>query len=153
MEEVFRRAAYYLWNAVVLADILDKQDRLLLEGLGQEERLRPHNTGRSDFVSNVDDPSMSKARKYMNGYEKLREAVIIYCHLFHATDLHMGPKSLEHCWVANRLGCILEIFGLREAALEMYERARDGRMLHSPNHKATIEGTEWALTLQSVLRK
>jgi hypothetical protein len=127
-----------MWNAVILADILDKQGRLLLEGLGQEERLRPHNTGRSDFVSNGDDTSMSNARRYMNGYEKLREAVIIYRHLFHATDLHMGPKSLEHCWAANRLGGILEIFGLREEALEMYERARDGRMKHSPNHKTTI---------------
>jgi hypothetical protein len=142
-----------MWNAVILADILDKQGRLILEGLGQEERLRPHNTGRSDFGSSGDDASMINARRHMNGYEKLHEAVIIYRHLFYATDSHMGSESLEHCWVANRLGGILEIFGLREEALGMYERARDGRMKHSPMHKATIESTERAVTLRSTLRK
>ena len=142
-----------MWNAVILADILDKQGRLILEGKEQQERLRPQSTGRSDGGSNGDDEWMSRARKQMTGCDRLHQAVLIYRHLFYATELHMGTSSLEHCWVANRLGSILEIFGLRQEALELYERARDGRMKKLPTHKSSIESTERALFLRLALQK
>lgn len=145
--------APYMWNAVIIADILDKQGRLMIEGIEQQQELKPLGTGNNSERLGGDDGLMSKVKRQMDGCERLHEAVTVYRHLYHATEVQLGPYSLEHCWVANRLGGILEIFGLREEALELYEKARDGRMKKLPSHKATLESTERAILLQSSLRQ
>ncbi|KAH6683342.1 acyl transferase/acyl hydrolase/lysophospholipase [Halenospora varia] len=143
--------ATYMWNAVVLVDILDKQGRLLAEDLVLEEKLRPQGTGYSNSSPTGYDESMVRASRQIYACERLHQALVIYRHLFYATELQFNSLSLDHCWVANRLGKILEIFGLRQEAFDLYVRARDGRMRHLPSHKASKESQERAQALRLAL--
>ncbi|OAQ99127.1 hypothetical protein LLEC1_03559 [Akanthomyces lecanii] len=125
--------ASYLGPVLVQADILDKQGRLIHEALEETSSLQPRSTGHSStsLSSRGDDPSTNLpawVNRQMESYHRLHEAFVLYRYLLHATELQWTAKSLEHCWVANRLGGLLLVFGLRGDALGLFRTAKAGRV-------------------------
>ena len=130
------------------ADILDKQGRLIYEALEEFPFMQPQSTGHSTrpLSNRHDDPNTSLpawVNRQTEAYHCLYSAFVLYRYLLHATQLRWTAKSLEHCWVANRLGGLLLVFGLRQDALELFRTARIGRIETLGNdHKATVECIE-----------
>ena len=124
------------------ADILDKRGSTQLLSLKQPgEGNQSLHSELADFV-----------QKQIQAFEDLHLAFVSYRRIYHGTELFFGTSSLEYCWVANRLGCISELFGLRHEALRLYKEAAAGRLLHlGPSHKSTVESCERAALLESTL--
>lgn len=139
----------YMYNPFLQADYLDKQGRAILEGL-------EHVTGRyrvqlsipSSNSQSTKEPEVAlwyDVKRRMLGYEKLSSAFLIYRQLLYTTEWYWSRRSLEYCWVANRLGRVLEIFGMRTEALDLYIRAAEGRhTLLGAEHRKTKESQERA---------
>jgi hypothetical protein len=147
----------YMKYAIVQADLLDKQGHMIMEGLGDGTILRTHTTGQSlPSFPNLSDPAILVYRDVQRrqfAYEKLQLAFVIYRRLLHSTELQWGSSSLEHCWVANRLGFVLETFGLRNEALDLYVTSCSGRVLGlGPRHRATKESLNRVKLLQDLMR-
>jgi hypothetical protein len=133
---------------LVQADILDKQGRLIYEALEELSSLQPQSTGHSNrpLSNRYDDPITNLSawvNRQMEAYHRLYDAFVLYRYLLYATELQWTAKSLEHCWVANRLGGLLLLFGLRQDALDLFLIARIGRSeMLGIDHKATVECNE-----------
>jgi hypothetical protein len=143
--------------ALVQADLLDKQGHMIMAGLDDENILRVHSTGQSaSSLPNLSDPAVLVYRdvqRKQSVYERLGLAFVIYRRLLHSTELQWGSSSLEHCWVANRLGFVLEIFGLRNEALNLYVTSCAGRVQGlGPRHRATKESLKRVENLQDLMR-
>jgi hypothetical protein len=140
--------ASQLTSVLVQADVLDKQGRLIHEALEELFPLQPQSTGHSarPLSNRYDDPNTNLSawvNRQMEAYHRLYDAFVLYRYLLHATEMQWTAKSLEHCWVANRLGGVLLLFGLRQEALDLFLRARAGRSeMLGMDHRATGECNE-----------
>ena len=135
--------AWTLWEPLVQADILDKRGTVELltcaEEFGESQGdLSPQCL--ADLVG-----------RQTNALNHLRNAFVLYRGLYHCAIL-LGTSSLGYCWVANRMGDVLRLFGLRQEALQLLKEAAVGRTARlGYNHKATIESTERAAVLESLM--
>jgi len=140
--------ADYLWNPIIQADYLDKEGTVLFEDLQTVPKLKSQNSGRNHPAASPNDPMIDlayKVERLMAAYQRLYLAFVLYRQLLYATEAHWSPQSLEYCWVANRLGNVLEIFGLRTDALELYLKASAGRAnILGQDHEKTKESRERA---------
>ncbi|KIW04623.1 uncharacterized protein PV09_04370 [Verruconis gallopava] len=128
-----RSHAPYIWPSVVLADLLDRQAVLMWGHTVQQHHLDS-------------DPAVKLSHQVLGLIEanqKWHQAFEIYRRLFHSTRLMWGRESKEHCWVSNRLGKILQRWGLVRGAFAMYCIAKDGRIRTlGPRAHATEESLE-----------
>jgi hypothetical protein len=143
----------YLWNVLIQADIVDKEGQMLLEGRTEGPGLRVQLTGNDSRLSLTRSTDLvDKVDAQISANQRLHLAFTLYRRLLHSTALHFGPLSIEYCWVANRLGRVSELLGLRHDALDLYLKACTGRRERlGPDHKATVESTKRATALQGAL--
>ncbi|KAL9100076.1 MAG: hypothetical protein Q9187_009408, partial [Circinaria calcarea] len=135
----------WLWEPLVQADILDKRGQIILLNI-----VDPPDGQTTHSISKLAD----FVQEQCIAYQSLRTALVLYRRIYHGTELFFGASSLEYCWVANRLGFVLELFGLRYETLRLFKEAVAGRMFHLGTlHKSTVESCERAAFLESNLLK
>ena len=125
------------------ADILDKRGTIELLDCAEEA---------SEYQTEVSPPDLAcLVARQTNAFQHLRNAFVLYRGLYHCAIL-LGTSSLEYCWVANRMGDILRLFGLRREALQLFKEAATGRIAKlGYNHKTSIESSERAAVLASLM--
>lgn len=125
-------------HAIVIADLLEKQGRLIAEGFESIVERRLPLDGRrihDEIVVESATTLERRVQRQITANEYLRQAFIIYRSLLGEAESPWESRSRERCWICHRLGGILEHFGLRKEALQLYCQAFDGRreMLGSDN--------------------
>lgn len=122
------------------ADILDKRGTIELLNCVEESDTDMSTPQLADLVA-----------RQTNAFNHLRNAFVLYRGLYHCAVL-LGTSSLEYCWVVNRMGDVIQLFGLRQEALQLFREAAMGRAAKlGQHHKATIESSERAAILASLI--
>lgn len=132
--------AWSLWQPLVQADILDKRGTIELLNCVEESETDMSTLELADLVA-----------RQTSAFNHLRNAFVLYRRLYYCAVL-LGTSSLEYCWVVNRMGDVLQLFGLRQEALQLFREAAMGRTARlGHHHKATIESVERAAILASLI--
>ena len=125
------------------ADILDKRGTVELLDCAEEAAEGGPDPDPSELADLV--------ARQAAAFGHLHNAFLLYRRLYHCAIL-LGTSSLEYCWVANRLGDVMRLFGLRREALQLFQEAAMGRIARlGHSHKAAIESSERAALLASLL--
>ena len=125
------------------ADILDKRGTVELIDCAEEAEEAKLDMDPSQLAGLV--------ARQATAFGHLHNAFLLYRRLYHCAVL-LGTSSLEYCWVANRLGDVFRLFGLRQEALQLFQEAAMGRIARlGHTHKATIESSDRAALLASLI--
>ncbi|KAF4457108.1 Calcium-independent phospholipase A2-gamma [Fusarium austroafricanum] len=125
-------AVGYLWDAVVQADLLDERGReILVSCTPNPDRLQLKVTDDCKDIAyyspDAETPEKVAARIELANQD-LSNAFHILRQLLGTAATYWEEQSFVYCWVAKRMGGILEIWGCRREARNLYLVARDGKV-------------------------
>ncbi|KAH8593184.1 acyl transferase/acyl hydrolase/lysophospholipase [Bisporella sp. PMI_857] len=136
----------YLWYACIMADIVEKEGREILERFNEtyptEKGVRP--------VTEEDQKNLvlSQVLLQNEGNARLYLSFQLYIELKEAVAMFFDEDSVEWLWVANRLAGVAALLGLRDEARSLYELVVSGRMKHlGLESKTTITSIKYAQDL------
>ncbi|KAK3369939.1 acyl transferase/acyl hydrolase/lysophospholipase [Podospora didyma] len=123
----------YIWNAVVQADLLDERGRNIARYCSpnpdRPQLIVDDKCKHVAYYTETDTPARKAARLGLAN-EDLANAFGIYRQLLHTAEstwAMFGPDCFVYCWVAKRLGALLEYWGQSREARNLYLVARDGK--------------------------
>ncbi|EWZ80665.1 hypothetical protein FOWG_15380 [Fusarium oxysporum f. sp. lycopersici MN25] len=122
----------YLWNAVVQADLLDERGREILVSCTPNPD-RPQLKVMDEckaiaYYSPADETPERVAARIELANQDLSNAFHILRQLLCTAAAYWEEHSFVYCWVAKRMGGILELWGCRREARNLYLVARDGKV-------------------------
>jgi hypothetical protein len=139
----FATGLTYLWYACIMADLLDKEGREILDRFNETYPLEeaPGAATEDDHKNRV----LSWVLLQNEGNARIYLAFQLYVELQQAIALFFEEDSIEWLWVTNRLAGVAVLLGLREEAKDMYGTVIEGRRKHLGDHnKATLASVKYA---------
>ena len=80
------------------------------------------------YYSPQDETPERLAARIQLANEDLSFAFHIYRQLLGTAEKIWGEEDFVYCWIAKRMGGILEVWGCRHEARDLYMMARDGKI-------------------------
>ncbi|UZP43060.1 hypothetical protein NXS19_010876 [Fusarium pseudograminearum] len=122
----------YMWNAVVQADLLDERGREILSSCtpnpDRPQLLVSHDCKADAYYSPEDETPQRTAARIELANKDLSNAFQIFRQLLCTVAGIWDESSFPYCWIAKRMAGILEIWGCRREARNLYLVARDGKV-------------------------
>ncbi|KAH6967158.1 hypothetical protein EDB82DRAFT_354377 [Fusarium venenatum] len=122
----------YIGNAVVQADLLDERSREILSSCipspDRPQLLISHDCKADAYYSPEDETPERTATRIELANKDLSNAFQIFRQLLCTVVGIWDESSFPYCWIAKRMAGILEIWGCRREARNLYLVARDGKV-------------------------
>lgn len=121
-----------MWSAVVQADLLDERGREILSSCtpnpDRPQLLVSHDCKADAYYSPKDETPQRTAARIELANKDLSNAFQIFRQLLCTVAGIWDESSFPYCWIAKRMAGILEIWGCRREARNLYLVARDGKV-------------------------